>query len=87
MNFQQLKDFCNSLTAEQLQQEVYLARTDDSAIKVEAGHITEEDEYFDHTDGLGGLESIKTQFPDDWEDVVADATLCPKGTVMLTDEG
>lgn len=87
MNYQDLKDFCNSLTDEQLKQDVYLARTDDSAIKVECAHISEEDEYFDHGTGLGTLEMIKEENPDDWEDIIEDVTLCPKGTLMLCDEG
>lgn len=86
MNYEQLKIFCNSLTPEQLQQEVYLAQVDDAAIKVESALISEEDEYFDHGDALGNLELIKEENPDDWEDVIADATLCPKGTVMLCNE-
>lgn len=86
MTYEQLKAFCNSLTDEQLKQEVYLAQVDDAAIKVESAIITDRDEYFDHTDGLGGLEEIKEENPDDWEDVITDATLCPKGTVMLCNE-
>jgi hypothetical protein len=87
MNYQTLKDFCNSLTEEQLKQEVYLAQVDSNAIKVECCHITERDEYFDHCDSLGTLDEIKKENPDDWEDIIEDATLCPKGTVMLVDEG
>lgn len=86
MTYEQLKSFCNSLTPEQLQQEVYLAQVDDAAIKVESAHISTEDQYFDHCDGLGTLEEIKAENPDDWEDIVADATCCPKGTVMLLNE-
>jgi len=87
MNYQELKDFCNKLTEDQLKVEVWVARTDDTPIKVSCGHISEEDEYFDHTDGLGTLDIIKKENPNDWEDVIADATLVPKGTVMLCDEG
>jgi hypothetical protein len=86
MTYDQLKTFCNSLTPEQLQQEVYLAQVDDSAIKVESAFITDKDQYFDHTDGLGTLEEIKEEYPTEWEDVIADATICPKGTVMLCNE-
>ena len=87
MNYQLLKDFCNSLTDEQLQQDVYLAQVDSASIKVECAHITEEDEYFDHTDCWGTLEEIKANHPEDWEEIIEDATICPKGTVILTDEG
>lgn len=87
MTYQELKSFCDSLTEEQLKQEVYLARTDDSAIKVEYGHISEQDQYFDHTDGLGTLEEIMKEYPEDWMDIVNDSTRVPKGTVMLCDEG
>ena len=86
MNYEQLKAFCNSLTEEQLKQEVYLAQVDDASIKVESALISEQDEYFDHGDGLGTLEMIKEENPDDWEEIVADATLVPKGTVFLLNE-
>ena len=86
MNYEQLKAFCNSLTKGQLTQEVYLAQVDDSAIQVESALISDQDEYFDHSDSLGTLEVIKKENPDDWETIVADATLCPKGTVMLCNE-
>lgn len=87
MNYQELKDFCNSLTAEQLKQEVYLSQVDGIAIRVGCGHITEKDQYFEHSDSLGTLEEIMNENPEDWKDIVDDAALCPKGTVMLTDEG
>ncbi len=86
MNYEQLKTFCNSLTEEQLQQEVYLSQVDDAAIKVERAIVSEDDKYFDHSDALGTLEMIKEEDPDDWQEIIADATLCPKGTVMLLDE-
>lgn len=86
MTYQDLKRFCNSLTTEQLQQEVHLSQVDNSAIKVVSAHVTDEDIWFDHCDALGNLEQIKQDNPDDWEDVIEDAILCPKGTVMLVDE-
>jgi hypothetical protein len=86
MTYEQLKAFCNSLTDEQLKQEVYLSQTDDAAIKIESAIVTEQDEYFDHCDALGTLEMIKEENPSDWEDVIADASTCPKGTVMLLNE-
>lgn len=86
MNYQQLKEFCNLLTNEQLQQEVYFCKVDDCSIKVERALITEEDEYFDHTDSLGTLEIIKEENPGDWEDIILDASMTPKGTVLLVDE-
>lgn len=86
MNYEKLKQFCNSLTEEQLQQEVYLALVDSHAEKVASALVTEADEYFDHGDSMGTLEMIKEENPDDWEDIISDATLCPKGTVMLVNE-
>jgi hypothetical protein len=86
MTYQELKDFCNSLTPEQLQQKVYLSIVDSHAEKVVSAIVTKEDEYFDHGDGLGTLEEIKSESPDEWEDIIADAQLCPKGTAMLINE-
>lgn len=86
MTYKELKDFCNSLTEEQLTQEVYVARVDDSPVKVESHEITDVDRYFDHTDLIGTLEEIKADNPDDWQDIIEDATLVPAGTVMLVDE-
>lgn len=86
MTYEQLKDFCNSLTNEQLQQEVYLTIVDSHAERVGCAIITKEDEYFDHGDSLGNLQAVKDENPDDWEDVIVDATVCPKGTVMLINE-
>lgn len=86
MTYKQLKDFCDTLNDQQLEQEVYLSVVDSHAEKVASALITDKDEYFDHTDPLGTLDQIKEVNPDDWEDVIADATLCPKGTVMLVNE-
>jgi len=86
MTYTQLKAFCNSLTEKQLQQEVYLAQVDDAAIKIERAHVSTEDTYFDHCDGLGTLEEIMEQYPEDWLDVIDGATRCPAGTVMLLNE-
>ena len=86
MTYQELKDFCNTLTEDQLKQEVYLSQTDDAAIKIESAVISNEDIYFDHTEELGNLQSVKDDNPDDWEDIIEEATLCPKGTVYLLNE-
>lgn len=86
MTYGELKEFCNKLTPEQLEQEVYLSIVDSHAEKVVSAIVTDEDQYFDHGDGLGTLEEIKAENPDDWEDVVADATICPKETVCLINE-
>ncbi len=85
-NYQDLKTFCESLSQEQLQQEVHLAIVDDASIKIESAHVSEQDEYFDHCDSLGTLELIKNEYPDEWEDMIEDATICPKGTVFLVNE-
>lgn len=87
MIYQRLKEFCNSLTEKQLHQEVYLTQVDTNAINVKCCHITERDEYFEHGESLGTMEVIKKDNPDDWRGIVKNATLCPKGTVMLVDEG
>lgn len=86
MTYEQLKTFCNSLTPEQLQQEVHLSIVDSHAEKVVSAIVTKEDQYFDHGDGLGTLEEIKAEYPDEWEDIISDASLCPQGTVMLINE-
>jgi len=85
-NYNDLKSFCDSLTEEQLQQEVYLALVEDSAIKVESAQVQKEDQYFEHTEPYGTLEEIKNEYPDTWEEVVADCNISPKGTVFLCNE-
>jgi hypothetical protein len=86
MTYEELKTFCNSLTTEQLQQEVFLSIVDSHCEKIISCLVSEEDEYFDHGDGLGTLEIIKQENPEDWEDIISDATLVPKGTVYLINE-
>lgn len=82
MNYQQLKDFCNSLTPEQLTQEVFLSG-EDQAYKVDGADISTEDQYFDHAEHIGNLKSIKDENPEGWETEIEDYTLVPKGTVSL----
>lgn len=86
MTYKQLKDFCNSLTEEQLEQEVYLSQVDDAAISVDGAGVSQEDEYYDHCDGYGTLEMIKENYPDEWEEIIEEASVCPKGTVFLIHE-
>lgn len=85
-NYNDLKAFCNSLTEEQLQQEAYFTIVDGAATKIESAHVQDVDRYFDHCDEIGTLEEIKNENPEDWQDVIADATVVPKGTVFLCNE-
>lgn len=86
MTFQKIKERVNTLSEEHLQEEAYVSMDDNGAVKIGCLHITEEDEYFDHTDPLGTLEMIKEENPDDWEDIVEGATLVKKGTIMFIAE-
>ena len=85
-NYQDLKDFCNSLEAEQLKQECGLAIVDQEYVKIESAFVSDEDEYFEDGESLGTLELLKNEYPDEWEEIAESATICPKGTVFLLNE-
>lgn len=82
MTYQELKDFCNKLTADQLTQDVYVAR-EEEAVRVLCGDVSEEDMYYVDGDAVGTLEDFKETDPD-WED--SDFTIVPKGTVRLHED-
>lgn len=86
MTYKDLKTFCDSLTEDQLSQEVYLAITDGESHKVSCGNVSEKDEWFDHCDSMGYEEDMKDQFGDNWESEAEDYTKVPKGTVLLISE-
>ena len=87
MIYKDLLAFCQGLTEEQLQQEVYVDVTEDTPIKIEQAIVTTEDQYWEHHgDALGTLQEIKNEYPDDWEDIIVDAVIQKAGTVLLLNE-
>lgn len=83
MKYKELKTFCDSLTEEQLSQEVYLAITDSEAHKVTDANVSEKDEWFDHCESMGYEEDMIIEFGENWEEEAEDYTKVPKGTVLL----
>lgn len=83
MNYKDLKIFCDSLTEEQLSQEVYLSITDGEAPKVTDARVSQQDEWFDHCDSMGYEEDMINEFGENWKEHAEDYTKVPKGTVLL----
>ena len=84
MTYRELKTKIDSFTESQLNQQIAVFEGDDEVAKlIDSVEISTEDWYFDHTDCLGNLQSIKEENPDDWQDIIDDATLVPAGTVSL----
>lgn len=77
MNWKELKEFCNSLTEEQLQKKVILWREEEAIIDISASQL-EEDYYTDPDDENGCfpesdakylVESNKDDYPDGMNDL------------------
>lgn len=78
------KELFAQLTPEQMEQQIAIFHGDEEDAHLDVSiNISEEDEYFDHCDSYGNLAQVKEDNPDDWEDIIEDATICPKGTVTL----
>lgn len=70
-----------------MEQQIAIFHGDEEAAHLDVCvEIAQEDTYFDHTDDYGTLEQVKEQAIADQmnlEDLLADLTVCPKGTVTL----
>lgn len=83
MTYEQLETFIQTLTPEQKQQTVAVFNSDDElAILPDHGDISEDDQYFDHSDSLGNKEEALESVGGIEADL-EDYTLVPKGTVTL----
>lgn len=86
MTYRDLKLFLETLSEEQLNQDVHVVREDEYAGKLEEGVMSDEDIYWDHGDCLGDLKTAKETvegWGKKWEEEAEEFTITPKGTVTL----
>lgn len=81
MTYQELFD---KLTPEQMSQQIAIFSGDEEVAHTDViVEITQEDFYWEYDDCFGNLEQVKTDNPENWEEVLEKLTCIPKGTVML----
>lgn len=84
MNYQQLKDFCNSLNEEQLLKDVVICDEDTSVICTGAFCIDEDVYRLDDTDESGPLEELKDLYPNEDLTDLGVRLSATKGTPFLS---
>lgn len=78
------KELFAQLTSEQMDQQIAIFHGDEESAHLYVSiDVSEEDIYYECGDCFGDLAQVKSDYPDTWEDVVADLNICPKGTITL----
>jgi hypothetical protein len=85
MKLQELKDFLNTLSEEQLNQSAWFFEGDETdPVEIDSWEVSEEDIYWEHHgDCLGTLEEAKKTLGENWDSEKDELAIIRKGTVTF----